>query len=249
VLARELIGGEPVTILVVCDGVSKSNASDQAAALAAQTVSSALLLQLRSAGAVTAPSGDELISRAIEEAHVVLCNEAPPLVEGLDPPGTTVVAAFAAKGRIAVGWVGDSRAYWLTPSGAGLLTHDHSWVNQVVDSGEMSEADALQAPLAHALTHCLGALEQQEGGSAPEPSVATFEPAGPCRLILCSDGLWNYAPEAGALAGLVHSFPAEVDALGIARGLVDYALDCGGQDNVTAAVAFVDDQPPLGVND
>lgn len=144
-----------------------------------------------------------------------------------------------ARGQITIGWVGDSRRYWVASGTAGLLTHDHSWLNQVVDAGEMTEAVALRSPQAHALTHCLGALEQQEGESAPVPSVVSFQPPPTASLILCTDGLWNYAPEPEAIAMLIAEFAPDADALTVARGLVDFALDRGGQDNVTAAVSLL----------
>jgi serine/threonine protein phosphatase PrpC len=56
-------------------------------------------------------------------------------------------------------------------------------------------------------------------------------------LVVCSDGFWNYAAEARAVAELVRSAPADANAECVARLLVKHALDCGGIDNVTVAVA------------
>jgi serine/threonine protein phosphatase PrpC len=54
--------------------------------------------------------------------------------------------------------------------------------------------------------------------------------------VLCSDGLWNYLPEAASMAELISSQPAEADALARARSLVEFALERGGHDNITVAV-------------
>src|SRR5262249_27792438 len=104
-----------------------------------------------------------------------------------DPPATTIVAALVLAGVATIGWVGDSRAYWFAPEGVGVITHDHSWVNDVVEAGEMTEEEALHAPEAHAITRCLGAFRAEDSDISAEPSMTTFPlPAG-VRLLLCSD--------------------------------------------------------------
>ena len=77
--------------------------------------------------------------------------------------------------------------------------------------------------------------------SDPEPHVLRFEPPGPGALLLCSDGLWNYQPDAAGLAG--RALPAALtDPLGAARALASFAIDAGGADNVTAVLALF---PPV----
>jgi serine/threonine protein phosphatase PrpC len=67
--------------------------------------------------------------------------------------------------------------------------------------------------------------------------VATFRPAGPGTLLVCSDGLWNYFPAAGDLAALLAGGPGgPADPLDTARTLVRHALEAGGRDNITVAV-------------
>jgi PPM family protein phosphatase len=136
--------------------------------------------------------------------------------------------------RIAVAWIGDSRAYHLGPEGVRTLTCDHSWAAEAVAAGVMTPDEALRAPQAHAVTRTLGGPTGEHGD---EPSFAALDvPDGPGLLILCSDGLWNYAPEPAQIAEVVRAQPAGADALAIARGLVDFARDRGGRDNVTVAV-------------
>ncbi|MEO7330108.1 MAG: serine/threonine protein phosphatase, partial [Minicystis sp.] len=60
--------------------------------------------------------------------------------------------------------------------------------------------------------------------------------AGPGLVLLCSDGLWNYAPDAEDLARVMVAAPDEGNAAGVARLLVNYALARGGQDNVSVAI-------------
>jgi serine/threonine protein phosphatase PrpC len=235
-LGRAEADGEPLYVLVVCDGVSSSYDAARAASVAADTARDALLRYARTVGGAD-PSA--AMVGAIRDAHRAACTRAAAPPDGQDPAGTTLVAALAQRGQVTLGWVGDSRAYWVAPSGAGLLTRDHSWVTEVVDHGEMDEATALRSPGAHALTHCLGPLEEAMGDGAPEAAVATFQPPPGCRLVLCSDGLWNYAAGAAEIAALVGQTAPDASAAAIAQSLVAYALTRGGQDNVTAAVALL----------
>jgi serine/threonine protein phosphatase PrpC len=175
---------------------------------------------------------------AIRAAHVAVCASH---IEHGDtaPPGTTLVAALVHKRRLTVGWIGDSRAYWVSPSGSELLTHDHSWVNETVARGEMSESDALAAPLAHALTKCLGPLEVGDGKGKIEevdPDIRVRQLPGPGHVVLCTDGLWNYFPSAPEIALLVRSAGDGAAPEAIARVLVNHALAKGGGDNVSVAV-------------
>ena len=230
-LTLEEGGGQPAQVIVVCDGVSSAQEADRASALAAEAARDALLAALR-AGTFA----DEAMAAALRAAH-----EAAKTIpyrrdhETLGPPGTTIVAAVVSGETLTVGWVGDSRAYLFAAGEARLLTRDHSWVNEMVDAGEMTEAEALRSKQAHAITRCLGPLNGEPPDDVPVPSVVTL-PALPGGLLLvCSDGLWNYAAAPEELAALVGSSP-EGGALALCRHLVDFALAQGGRDNITAAV-------------
>ncbi|MFD4432700.1 PP2C family protein-serine/threonine phosphatase, partial [Nocardia sp. NPDC058497] len=99
--------------------------------------------------------------------------------------------------------------------------------------GALDEEAAMHDPRAHTLLRWLGA----DGGEAPwsahclQRMVATE----PGTLLLCSDGLWNYLPDAVALAG----FTVETSPQAAARALADFALNSGGSDNITVALAPV----------
>jgi serine/threonine protein phosphatase PrpC len=114
---------------------------------------------------------------------------------------------------------------------AQRLTLDDSVAGEMVAAGLLSEADALALPQAHVVTGWVGA---DSGGTAPH--VARFEPPGPGVLLLCSDGLWNYQPEAAKLSELALPM-ALTYPLRAASALVAFALEAGGADNVTAVLA------------
>ncbi len=213
-------------ILVVCDGVSSAQRADEASDAAAQTVCASLREAVRDGSQDSEAAMQAAILAAHHAASAVPYEPEQPK----EPPGATLVAALVRGGTVTLGWLGDSRAYWIGETSAMLLTHDHSWVNAVVDAGEMTEKDALKAPEAHAITRCLGPLND----GVPEPSIRTV-PLGSGRLLLCTDGLWNYAPGTDQLAGLVRA--ADGDAVAVCRSLVEFALLKGGRDNITVAIS------------
>ncbi len=218
--------------LVVSDGVSSAQRSEKASENGAQTARTVLETALRDGFADAGAAMQE----AIAAAHTAACAVPYDPAQPKDPPGATLVAALVRDGFATLGWLGDSRAYWIGPAESRLLTHDHSWVNAVVDAGEMPEAEALRAPEAHAITRCLGPLN----GDAPEPTIISVPMSASGWLLLCSDGLWNYAPQTEQLAALVRSAPAGSDALAVCRMLVEYALSKGGRDNITVALLAIE---------
>ncbi len=210
-------------ILVVCDGVSSSQ-SPELASLAAAEGASAALSTMILAGKVDLK---QAVNAALSQVAAI------PYTEGADsdPPSTTFVAAVVQAGSAIIGWLGDSRAYWLSEKGCRQLTEDDSWLNEVVASGEMSETQALQSPHAHAITRWLGADVKDNA----EPKIVNFPIPGAGYLLLCSDGLWNYASEAAQIYQLVKDVDS-TNALTIARHLVEFARHSGGRDNITVAL-------------
>ena len=223
--------GEGWAALVVCDGVSSSNHAGAAAEIASATASATLANMARSRD-LSGNGALQAVATAIRAAHAAVCaHQFEPKAAG-EPPGTTIVVALVAKGRAVVGWVGDSRAYWVTPDGGDLLTHDHTWVNEAVATGEWTEEEAMQQPLAHALTRCLGPLEWGGSGSV-EPDVNAHALDGPGFLLLCTDGLWNYFATAAEIARLIDPTMGVGEAT---ERLVNAALAAGAHDNVTVAL-------------
>jgi serine/threonine protein phosphatase PrpC len=146
--------------------------------------------------------------------------------------------ASAPAGAITICWLGDSRAYWLAAEGSRRLTDDDSLAQEMVDSGLLGEAEAMTTPQAHVITRWLGADIAQ-----PRAHVSRFEPPGPGVLLICSDGLWNYLPEADDIAGL--AMPGALsDPAATAGLLLKFALDAGGMDNITVVLVPVPLTPP-----
>jgi serine/threonine protein phosphatase PrpC len=231
-LALEMVDDKPVYILVVCDGVSSSENAQTASAAACATARDALLQAVRAGQS----EPQEALAETIRAANRAVCT-LPYTPEGpKDPPETTLVAALVQNGVVTIGWVGDSRAYWFGPEGDHLLTHDHSWINAMVDIGQMTAEEATQDAQAHAITRSLGLWEGAISEEASEPSLITFAlPSSGC-LLLCTDGLWNYAPQLEQIAALLRQTPEGTEAQTLARTLVAYANAQGGRDNITVAL-------------
>jgi serine/threonine protein phosphatase PrpC len=148
-------------------------------------------------------------------------------------PACTFVASVVTKELLIVGWIGDSRAYWVPDdreAPAARLTEDDSWAAQMVAAGLMSEAEAYADERAHAITGWLGADAYEL-----EPHTASFKPDRPGVVVVCTDGLWNYAESVDEMARVLPADAAR-NPLHSAQVLVGHALDGGGHDNVTVAV-------------
>ena len=227
-------------IAVVCDGVSSSVAADSASRVAADVAGRVLASSLTSGFRTRAES----MHTAIAAAHDAVMRVPWRPARSLAAPACTFVGAVWDGAEITVCGIGDSRAYWIGASNL-LLTVDDSWAQEQVDAGTMSEADAGADSRAHAITRWLGADAPDE----PFP-VTSFVPDGPGRLVVCSDGLWNYAPSASEIAELVARVPADAAPLELSRALVEAALAAGGHDNVTVAIVDVspasDTEPTTG---
>lgn len=228
-------GGGVGTILVVCDGVTNSQLPNLASAAAAQAACGRLR-----AGLAAAEPVEAAMAAAIRDAHAAACAVPFDPEHPLDPPAATIAAAVVQAGghpgqrRVTVGWLGDSRIYWLAPQGRPL-TRDHSWRNMVVDSGEMTDEAARQDRRAHAIVHCLGTSDLHGISACPAPAVATHDLPAEGWLLGCSDGLWNYAEGAQDIL-------AQADlssALAGCRSLIAFANRAGGVDNITVALALL----------
>jgi serine/threonine protein phosphatase PrpC len=215
--------GEPGRVAAaVCDGVSSTRSSELAARAAADAALRALLRRpggeagIRSAIAAAAAAAAALVPRGTPE-----------------PPSCTLVCAVhdVSAGVITVGWVGDSRAYWLADPDAAeparLLSADHT-AEAAAAAGTLDPAVAALRP--DAITRWLGA-----DGDA-EPEVVALTPGAPGALLLCTDGLWKYLPDAAALAAVALPALSLGGAPAAAAALTATALAAGGADNVTVAV-------------
>ncbi|MFD7437216.1 protein phosphatase 2C domain-containing protein [Streptomyces sp. NPDC059861] len=226
--------GSEALVAIVCDGVSSATRPDDASLAASRAASASLLAALPLGTHPQQAMHDAIV--AASHAVDALAQE-PATAREHQPhqnaPACTLVGAVVTAGLLVVGWVGDSRVYWVPVdrgAPAARLTEDDSWAAQMVAAGLMSEAEAYADERAHAITGWLGADAYEL-----EPHTASFKPDRPGVVVVCTDGLWNYAEAAEEMAGVLPA-DAAVRPLHGARVLVGHALDGGGHDNVTVAV-------------
>jgi PPM family protein phosphatase len=220
-------GGDapPAVVAVVCDGVATSDRADSASQRAVDEAATVLL------DAVLENGDPEAATKAaVAQAIEVVSGLADPSVPGT-APSCTFVSAVVTPTAVTIGSVGDSRVYWLAAPDSDampsrLLTRDDTVAAELIAEG-VSEEQANSVYQAHALSKWIGA----DAGPI-EPRVVTVEPGGPGHVLLCSDGLWNYVPQAQSLAELM---PAE-GGMTAAADLTALALKLGGHDNITTVL-------------
>jgi len=209
------------SVAVVCDGVTSSArpdaASNAAVAAALETLVEALDRGVAVGEAIGGATG------AAQAAAALAAGPEP----GANPPASTFVCAVVERDSVTVGWVGDSRAYWLPDDGEPeCLTVDDSMAGQFA-ARRVALPAGIASAQAVALVRWLGA-----DATDTAPHLRTISPTGPGRVLVCSDGLFRYKPGAAELAA---STP-RTGPLETAQTLVRLALDAGGVDNIAVAV-------------
>ena len=221
-LVLELRGARQGQVVVcVADGMGGHNAGEVASALAVESVR-------RSVESANAASGsdDVLVSAATLGNETIWQAAAEdPAKDGM---GTTLVCALInGDGQAVVANVGDSRAYAYVGGQVYLVTADHTWVNEQVLAGVMSQREARVSPFRNLLTRTLG--------NAPSVDVDVFSglhvDTGDS-LVLVSDGVTAYLDEGDIGVVLSESSSAQ----SAAERLVAEAVHRGGADNATAIV-------------
>jgi serine/threonine protein phosphatase PrpC len=212
-------------LFAVADGMGGAQAGEIASSLAATALAGALNGEVAPADAEATVV--ELIQEANRRVHQRATNDA--AASGM---GTTMTVALAgADDVVAIGHVGDSRAYLLRDGSLEQLTDDHSLVAELVRRGELSPEEAEVHPQRSVITRALG--------TDPDVDVDVFSVTGRSNdlFLLCSDGLSTMV-DADAIAGIVaqHRFDLE----SATRALIKAANDSGGEDNITVVLFELD---------
>ncbi|MBV8347470.1 MAG: protein phosphatase 2C domain-containing protein [Mycolicibacterium sp.] len=206
-------------VFVVADGMGGHTAGD----LASRAVVDSLL----------ALSGDEqvtteMLTACLADARARL-DQIP--ASGGRPPGSTVSGVIVTQNdddepHWMVVNVGDSRTYRLDADGFRQLTVDHSVVQELIDAGAVTDAEARSLPMRNILTRAVLA-------GIDHPADVWLRPIGPGdRVLVCSDGLTRELDD----PGIARILRAAVDPLAAADQLVNSAADAGCEDDATALV-------------
>ena len=205
-------------LFMVSDGMGGHAAGEVASSIAVETVGEQ----------APGTADDVLLGAAVEAANMAVIQAAE---QGIGKPGMgcTVTAVLIEKNKMAVAHVGDSRAYVLRQGTLVRVTHDHSYVEELVDSGQITADEARTHPSRSIITRALG--------SDPDMYADHFslEVNDGDRIILCSDGLSSMISDAEIESLAVSSATPQQAA----DNLVAAALTAGGSDNVTVVVVDV----------
>ena len=209
-------------LLVVADGMGGAAAGDLASAVAIDTIRR-----------IDVPADGEqmleVLAGAIHKANDRIAD----LVDAdlnLDGMGTTVTGAMFDGAELGLAHIGDSRAYLLRDGRLEQLTHDHSWVQSLVDEGKISESEAAIHP------HRSLLLKVLNGQPANDPDLTMVRVQAGDRLMFCSDGLCGLVGDPEIQTALqIDDLDQSLDEL------VAQALAEGGIDNITVIVADVVD--------
>ena len=220
----------PCGLYAVADGMGGHAAGEVAARLAIQTLTDAFRGDGRPAHQFDAVGASEHLSQAVERANRRIFEEVVSTQEyrGM---GTTVVTLLVSTDRAIIGHVGDSRAYRLRDGILERLTSDHSYVNEQVKLGLLSEEDAERHPMRNIVTRALG--------NRVDIHVDLLEdvPRHGDLYLLCSDGLNTMLSDHEIKKNLeMHAGDPEKAC----RALVEAANARGGEDNVTVIVVRTD---------
>lgn len=215
-------------LLSVCDGVGGAARGDIASGTAVN--------ELRQ---LDEPPGSadvlDRVSDGIHEAHVAIGNQVDQ-DPSLNGTSTTATVALFDGTRLALGHVGDSRAYLLRDGELSQLTNDHTFVQSLIDEGRITVEEARVHPHRNLILKALDGLHDVE------PDLFALELVAGDRLFLCSDGACGVLDDPRITEILTDGSP-EFSSIEMVRA----SLDAGSSDNVTCVVADVAEAVPDAV--
>ncbi|KRQ86929.1 putative protein phosphatase 2C-type [Caloramator mitchellensis] len=211
------------SFIAVADGMGGHNAGEVASSIAATTVREFVFNNF-----YNYEDKEELIRDAMVLANKKVFEKSQKL-QNLKGMGTTLTCCLLIKDRAYVGHVGDSRAYLINEIGITKLTEDHSYVQQLVKNGTITETEAENHPQKNLITRAVGVEENV--------IVDTFFiDINPNDIILiCSDGLTSYLTKEEIYQIVTEK---KEDAV---EDLIDLANSRGGFDNISVVIARKED--------
>lgn len=213
-------------LYVLADGMGGHQKGEVASAVTIDTVASEYYAVAKP---LVGDNPEEFIIEALSEA-IKKANDK--VMDATEGGGTTVVAAVLHGDSLVTMNVGDSRAYLLRDNELRRISRDHSLVSRLVETGKITEQEAIGHPRRNVLYQALGQ------GAELEIYIDSEKLQLDDIIILCSDGLWGEVDE-GAIKEVLNHAPSLLVA---AEQLIDMANASGGPDNITAIIIHVSDQ-------
>lgn len=224
--------GQSGCLLVVADGMGGQNAGEVASAIAISTVQEMFAhANLTESVVSKTDSARDFMKKVIVEAdkRVKTYSSTHSEAEGM---GSTIVLAWLLGRNLHIAWMGDSRAYsYLPKEGLKRLSKDHSFVQELVDEGKLTEQQAMEHPDSNVITRSLGDTSQKA-----KPDAATFSVQPGEIILLCSDGLCGFCSD-DQICGIISQ--NQNDLATCKEVLTEAALNADGSDNITIALLQV----------
>ncbi len=228
-----------ITLFVLCDGMGGTNGGNIASGLAIRTfadfIEQSLSCHINDNDVCDLKNLNLslLLSDATSAANKAVYARARENSE-LTNMGTTIVAALATDEDVYIANVGDSRMYKIEGKELTQLTHDHSYVQMLVDMGQLTKEEAATNPRKNILTRAVGTEPTVDADviSIDMPKKGSY-------LILCSDGLYNFISEKELIAVIRKKFKDyddddyDAELMKKTDLLIDMANAGGGGDNIT----------------
>ncbi|WP_237060837.1 Stp1/IreP family PP2C-type Ser/Thr phosphatase [Microbulbifer sediminum] len=220
----------PYAYVVLADGMGGHRGGSQASAIATETVSKCLDNMITGDFLATPSRQQEEAIRTTLLSAVHSANQRIIDAKAITPEyaemGTTIVAAVVLREFLVVAHVGDSRAYLWTGQGIQRLTRDDSFVQELIDSGQLTEEEGRRSRYRNQITRALGI------SASVTPSISCRRLSGYNLLLLCSDGLTDYLDD----KSLAQILDSQRPALSCTRRFIDEANRMGGRDNISAGM-------------
>lgn len=213
-------------VAVLADGMGGYNAGEVASAMATSIVCSSLVQWLSTHSVPTPRELAYAMGQCVDQANRAIfdASNVNPQYSGM---GTTLVMVAVAGGHLVVGHVGDSRAYRLRDGQLQRLTRDHSMLQEQLDAGLITPAQAARSTNRNLVTRALG-VEAEVALEARDHSLLQDD-----LLLLCSDGLTDMVGDEGICDLLCHTHASLQEAC---HSLVDAANAAGGRDNISVVL-------------
>lgn len=225
---------DDVLFAVVCDGMGGAKGGNVASSIAAQTFADTLDRCEQENPAFFGMSEEDIVdilSEAVTKANRAVYNRASG-DEALSGMGTTLVGCIISGEHAYIVNVGDSRMYVVDEGRIVQVTHDHSYVQWLVDQGVMTPDDAKHSRMKNAIIRDVGTKK------TVDPDIFACE-VKPCSFaVLCSDGLTNHV-EPAEIKEIVSEIKNSDDIQQACESLISCANDRGGIDNITAVILSI----------
>lgn len=237
--------GKYGSISIIADGMGGANAGELASSIAIESLKRDLSFSLLPEVTDSDRAIKNYLSKIILNANNAILKhiKSDPDTVGM---GTTIVLIWILNKKAYIAWCGDSRCYVFNPKhGLTCLSKDHSYVQELIDKGEITVKQSFNHPDSNVITRCLGDYD-----ASAKPEILVYEIHKHDHFLLCSDGLCGYCND----RIIEKTFYKEyLDVEKCCNAMIDLALEAGGQDNISVVnISTIEDnefEMPYNLND